>query len=148
MIHKTKTKHGQYIPRNPKKYVGKYPIVVRSSWERILAQWLDMNPKIVAWSSESVVIKYFNPVKNRVARYYPDFFVQLKNGKQIIIEVKPYKETHPPYRKGNSKKSKKTMLYESNTWSVNQAKWKAAMNWCSKMDMEFKILTERQLFGK
>jgi hypothetical protein len=139
-------KHGQYIPRNPTKYVGKYPLIMRSSWERVLAQWLDMNPKIVAWSSESIVIKYFNPVKNRVARYYPDFFVQLENGKQIIIEVKPYKETHPPYKKG--KKSKKTLLYESNTWSVNQAKWKAAVKWCSKMSMEFKIMTEKEIFGK
>ena len=141
-----KHKHDIYIPKNMKKYIGRHLPIIRSSWERTFAQWLDMNPKIVAWSSESIVIKYFNPVKNRIARYYPDFFIQLENGKQYIIEIKPFKETHPPYRKG--KKSKKTMLYESKTWSVNQAKWKAAMKWCSKMQMEFKIMTEKELFGK
>ena len=139
-------KHSQFIPNDPKKYVGKYPIIIRSSWERVFAQWLDRNPKIIAWSSESIVIKYMNPVKGKICRYYPDFYLRTNKGQEFIIEVKPYKETKPPTTRG--KKSKKTMIYESKTWSTNQAKFKAAINWCNKMHMEFKIYTEKELFRK
>ena len=138
-------KHGQFIPTNPAKYVGRYPVIIRSSWERVFAQWLDRNPKITAWSSESIAIKYFNPVKNRVARYYPDFFIKTVAGDEYIVEIKPHKETNPPINKG--RKSKKTLLYENKTWAVNHAKFTAAKKWCEKMQMKFTIMTEKELFG-
>lgn len=138
-------KHGQFIPVNSAKYVGKYPIVMRSSWEKIFAQWLDRNPKIIAWSSESIAIKYFNPVKNRVARYYPDFFIKTVVGDEYIVEIKPHKETKPPINKG--RKSKKTLLYENKTWAVNHAKFTAAKKWCKERNMKFVIYTEKELFG-
>ena len=129
-----------------KKYMGKHLPIIRSSWERIFAQWLDRNPKIIVWSSESIVIKYFDPVKNKIRRYYPDFYLQTNIGERFIIEVKPLKETKPPTNKG--KKSNKTRLYESKTYATNQAKWKAAVNWCDKMGYKFRIYTEKELFGK
>ena len=139
-------RHGQFIPNYPEKYVGKYPIVIRSSWERTFSQWLDRNPKILQWSSESIVVKYFDPVKNKVRRYYPDFYLLTNIGEKFIVEVKPYKETKPPTNRGN--KSKKTRIYESKTWFTNQAKFKAAVNWCDKMGMKFRIVSEKELFGK
>ena len=143
-------KHGQFVPRSPKKYKGRYPIVVRSSWERSMCQWLDRNPHVVEWSSESIFIHYFDPVRNKKRRYFPDFYILMKdkNDKlsQFIVEVKPYKETIPPSNRG--KKSKKTKVYETKTYTTNQAKFDAARQWCDKMGMEFVILTEKQLFGK
>lgn len=142
--------HGQYIPRNPKKYVGRYPIVTRSSWERSLYQWLDVNPCVLEWSSESIFIAYFDPVQQKRRRYFPDAYalIEGKNGKAtpFLIEVKPFKETHSPSTRGN--KSHKTLLYEQKTYATNQAKWNAAQIWCSKMGYVFRILTEKELFGK
>jgi hypothetical protein len=141
-------KIGQYIPRNSKKYIGRYPIIPRSSWERSFMQWLDANPCVIEWSSESIYIAYFDPTTMKRRRYFPDFYMLLKdhNGKiqQYIIEIKPFKETHPP----NRNKNRKTLLYETKTWNTNQAKWNAAIQWCSKMNMVFKVITEKELFGR
>jgi hypothetical protein len=140
----------QYIPHDPKKYVGKYPIIIRSSYERKFFQWCDANSSILEWSSESIAIQYFDPVKNKRRRYYPDVYMLVKGKdnktQQFVIEIKPYKETHPPINRG--RKTKKTLLWEDKTYATNNAKWKAAINWCSKMNMVFKIITERELFGK
>lgn len=151
MIKNVKGKNvSKYSPINLKKYKGKIPIIVRSSWERMLCQWIDNNSNILEWSSESIVIQYFDPVQNKLRRYYPDFFIKIKNkyGKieVWIIEVKPYHETQPP--KFSKKKSKKTLLHQESTYITNNAKWKAANNYCNKMKWKFKILTEKQMFNK
>jgi len=143
-------KHGQFIPHDPKKYVGRYPIIARSSWERVFFQWCDANPSIVEWSSESVIIPYFDPIKQKRRRYFPDVYMLVKGKdnklQQFIIEIKPFKECRPPTNRG--RKTKKTLLYENSTWATNNAKWIAATKWCKKMGMVFKIVTEKELFGK
>lgn len=64
----------EFVPKNPRKYIGRYPILARSSWERMFAQWLDLQESIIKWSSESIQIRYFDPVQQKIRRYYPDFF--------------------------------------------------------------------------
>ncbi len=59
----------------------------------------------------------------------------------MLIEVKPYLQTIEP----KPKKNKKTMLFETTTWITNNAKWSAAREWCSKNNIEFKILTEKHI---
>jgi len=72
-----------------------------------------------------VEIPYFDPVKQKHRRYYPDFLVKVidkntKRDKIWLIEVKPFKECCPPVvTKG---KSKKTKLYEAVTYATNKAK--------------------------
>ena len=48
---------------------------------------------IVEWGSEEIAIPYRSPIDNRVHRYFPDFYVKLKETtgkiKKYIIEVKP-----------------------------------------------------------
>lgn len=139
-------RHGKYYPLNKEKYIGKRWPVVRSSWERSLCKYLDSNESIVAWASESIGIPYMYRGKQR--RYFPDFFVKTKdkwgNITRHIIEVKPSKECKPPQKKG--KKKYQTLLTEKETWSKNQAKWKAAQDYCRKRDYKFLILTEKDLF--
>lgn len=139
-----------FIPKNPKKYIGKYPISIKSSWERLYAQWLDVNPNIIKWSSENIYINYYDPIQMKNRRYYPDFFqcVLNKDGNidKYIIEIKPKHETSTP--KKTNGKSKKTMLFQESTYLTNQAKWKAADAYCKKMKYIFKILTEDTLFNK
>lgn len=146
-------KCGTYSPRNPEKYNGSYPIIMRSSWERILAQYCDNNPNVLMWSSEKIAIPYKHPYLKdskglpKTSRYYPDFIMTVKESEnqivKYIVEVKPSKQTRPPVKRDNRKPS--TMLYEEKSWAVNSAKWKAAQRYCDKMGYKFKILTEKEL---
>jgi hypothetical protein len=138
---------GTFRPSNPQKYVGDYKnIIYRSSWEAKVMHWLDRNPDIVSWASEELIIPYKSPVDSRMHRYFPDFLVKVrdKNGilKTLIIEVKPKKQTKEPEKK---KRITKQYINEVTTWGVNQAKWKAATEYCLDRGWEFKIVTEDHL---
>ena len=138
---------GQFKPKNPQKYVGDYKnIIYRSSWEARVMSWLDKNPSIVSWASEEVVIPYVSPVDGKWHRYFPDFVVKVKdkNGttKTMMLEVKPKKQTKEPVIQ---KRVTKRYITEVTTWGVNQAKWKAATEYCLDRNWEFKLITEDHL---
>ena len=138
---------GTFKPSNPQKYVGDYKnIIYRSSWEARLMSWLDKNPNIVSWSSEEVVIPYISPVDGRWHRYFPDFVVKVRdrNGtlKTMMLEVKPKKQTQEPIIQ---RRVTKRYITEVATWGVNQAKWKAATEFCLDRGWEFKLITEDHL---
>jgi hypothetical protein len=138
---------GRYTPKNPKKYKGDYHnIIYRSLWERKFMVYCDNSDNILEWGSEEVIIPYLSPWDGKIHRYFPDFYIKVKqasgNIKKFIIEVKPKKQTRPP--KPVTRKTKK-WLNEIKTYSINDAKWKHAKEWCKDNDMEFKILTEEEL---
>ena len=138
---------GKFSPRNPQKYRGDFTnIVYRSTWECRVMTWLDNNEGIIEWGSEEVVIPYRSPVDNRVHRYFPDFYVKVKQKddtmKVMILEVKPARQTKPPEKK---KKVTKQYIQEVVTWGVNEAKWKAATEFCLDRGWTFKVLTEHDL---
>jgi hypothetical protein len=137
----------KYKPSNPQKYKGDYNnIICRSTWERKFCRWCDLNESIISWGSEEFFIPYVSPVDNRVHRYFPDFIIKLKEQsgkvKTYVIEVKPKKQTVPPVKKTRVTKS---FIHETKTYAVNQAKWKAAKEWCDDRLLEFKIITEDEL---
>ena len=134
------TLHGRFEPQNKSKYKGSLPIVYRSSWELNAFVYLDREPNVVAWGSESVVIPYQSPLDGKVHRYFTDLVFTTKNNKKFIIEIKPYSQVGQPVR---GKKQEKTFIMEAKTWSVNMAKWKAACEFAKKHGMEFKIWTEK-----
>ena len=140
--HKISPNHKIYVPKNMDKFVGNYA-VCRSSWEHKFCKWCDNNPKVVLWSSESVAIQYKDPVKKITRRYFPDFVVRLQSGKTYVVEIKPFKETMPPKMAGRKKKS--TYIKENATYHSNQAKWRAAENYCQRHGYEFKVITEKAL---
>ncbi len=138
---------GFFRPSNPKKYMGDPKnIIYRSSWECKVMYWLDKNPDVVSWGSEELIIPYKSPLDNRIHRYFPDFVVKVRNKdgnlKTTLIEVKPKKQTIEPEKK---KRVTKQYISEVTTWGVNQAKWKAANEYCLDRGWEFKILTEEHL---
>lgn len=136
MAYKTK-----YTPKNIQKYVGDHTkITCRSLWERSVCKFCDDHPSITKWSFEEIAIPYISPIDNKMKNYYPDFlieFVESGNKKVWLIEVKPKKQT---MLKENASKNEKY------TWAVNNAKWEAAKRFCEKNNIEFKLLTERELF--
>jgi hypothetical protein len=145
-VRKRFTYRGKYKPVNPEKYAGNVNnIVYRSSWERRFMVYCDNNEAITFWSSEELVIPYISPVDRKQHKYYPDFVIRIQEenkSRTIVIEVKPKKETKPP-----RKRTKITPRYlsEMKTWSINEAKWKYAKEFCEDRKWEFKILTEDQL---
>jgi len=137
----------KYKPNYPNKYKGDpNNIICRSSWERRFCSWCDLNENIISWGSEEFFISYVSPVDNRVHRYFPDFIIKVKEStgqiKTYVIEVKPKRQTQPPKPKSRMTKG---FLYEAKTYAVNQAKWKAADEWCKDRMLEFKIITEFEL---
>ena len=138
----------KYRPTYPQKYKGNpNNIICRSSWERRFCHWCDMNQNILEWGSEEFSIPYISPIDNRVHKYYPDFIIKVKESsgqiKTYVIEVKPEKQTKEPVKKSRVTKS---YIYEVTTYAVNQAKWKAANEFCKDRLIEFKIITENDLF--
>ena len=137
---------GVYKPENPKKYLGNAnQIVYRSLWERKLMRYCDTNTKVIKWASEEIAIKYYNPVKKRAARYFPDFYMEYidkdNKKKKCLIEVKPAKETKPP----TYKRRTKNVLIAEAMFEQNQAKWQAAREFCLDQGWEFRIMTEKEL---
>ena len=137
----------RYKPKNPQKYQGNpNNIICRSSWERKFCVWCDVNKNIISWASEEMSIPYLSPKDNRVHRQYPDYLIKVKekNNKisSYVIEVKPKKQTQPPKKRSRVTKS---YIYECQTYAINQAKWKAANEFCKDNKIEFKIITEDEL---
>jgi len=137
----------KYKPSYPQKYKGDpNNIICRSSWERRFCHWCDLNESIVSWGSEEFFIPYYNPAKEKVCRYFPDFIIKVKEQsgqiKTYVVEVKPAKQTIPPQKKSRVTKS---YIHECTTYAVNQAKWKAAKEWCADRMLEFIVITEKEL---
>lgn len=133
---------GRFTPQNPQKYLGNPTgIIYRSLWERRVMVYCDTTPAVLEWSSEEIVIPYVSPVDNRVHRYFPDFFVRTTTG-AMILEVKPSGQTAPP--KVRAKRTGK-YLREVMTYGVNDAKWKAATEYCLDRGWKFKVITEKDL---
>ena len=138
---------GKFKPSNTNKYKGDPTnIIYRSLWERKFMVWCDNNENVLEWGSEEIIIPYRSPVDNRVHRYFPDFYVKTRTraGKlsKNIIEVKPFVQTQEPKRK---KRITKKYLSEVKTFVINDAKWKAADEYCKDRRMTFLILTENEL---
>lgn len=138
---------GYFKPKNPSKYLGdSQNIIYRSSYEYRVMTYFDTNPNILKWGSEEFHIPYFSPVDRSWHRYFPDFIIKAKgkdgNTKTIVIEVKPSSQTVPPKV---GQKPTRRYINEIVTWGVNEAKWKAAQEYCLDRGWSFQIITEKDL---
>jgi hypothetical protein len=137
---------GIYTPKNPEKWVGADKVVYRSFLEKRWFNLFDKNMSVTHIGSENVVVPYFDPVKNKMRRYFVDLVVRYKdkdgNMKVKLIEIKSSSESTPPKRPKRETKS-----YRSNvmTWITNDAKWKAANKFAKERGWQFVILTEKNL---
>ena len=138
---------GLYKPKNPRKYRGNpRNIVYRSLWERKYMIYCDTTPSVLEWGSEEVIIPYKSPIDGKRHKYYPDFYIKIreKTGKisKYIVEIKPKKQTKPPYGQDKRTKTYKNAVL---TFAKNRAKWDAAEDFCEDRQMKFLILTEDHL---
>ena len=137
---------GKYKPSYPKKYKGDPTnIIYRSLWERKFMVYCDKNENVLEWSSEEIALPYKSPLDNRIHRYFPDFYIKVKEGNKIqkyLIEIKPKKQVREP--KIQTKKTK-SYIYEVTEYAKNQAEWKSAQEFCEDRQWKFKIITEDEL---
>ena len=138
---------GKYYPSFPRKYKGdRTNIIYRSLWERKFMVYCDKNTKILEWGSEEIALPYISPHDSRVHRYFPDFYIKVQENtgkiKRYLIEVKPLKQTTKPKK---PKRQTKGYIREAFEYARNQAKWKAAREYCADRMWEFKVITEKEL---
>ena len=138
---------GKYDPSFPRKYKGDPTnIIYRSLWERKFMVYCDKNAKILEWGSEEIALPYISPHDSRVHRYFPDFYIKVQENtgkiKRYLIEVKPLKQTTKPKK---PKRQTKGYIREAFEYARNQAKWKAAREYCADRMWEFKVITDKEL---
>ena len=138
---------GKYRPSVPSKYRGNPTnIIYRSLWELKFMKYCDSNSNILEWGSEEVIVPYRSPIDNRYHRYFPDFYIKVKEStgkiKRMIIEIKPQKQCVEPKVQ---KRKTKSYVYQVCEYARNQAKWEAAKEFCEDRKLEFKVLTENEL---
>ena len=133
---------GKFRPQNREKYKGNPSnIIYRSGWELDFMKYLDRQPGVLQWNSEEIIIPYKSPIDNKWHRYYPDFWVKTLKS-ETIIEIKPKKQTKPPKE---NPKHRRRYLREVKTFVINEAKWKAAKEFCENKGLQWQIMTEDTL---
>ena len=132
---------GVYQVINQSKYVGQGSPRYRSGWEHSFMRFLDSNDHILQWASECVRIPYRNPITGKNTTYVPDFLItyRTKNNtvKAELIEIKP---------KGQSVIAEGQRPRDRAVVAINYAKWAAAQAWCKRQGLEFRVITEDQMF--
>lgn len=132
---------GVYTVENLNKYVGKGEPRYRSGWELMFFKYLDNNPAIIQWASESIAIPYRNPFTGKNTIYVPDILMvyQHKSGQRIaeVVEIKPSTQTNLTEARS---------IRDRASVALNHAKWQAASKWCQKNGLKFRVITENDLF--
>jgi hypothetical protein len=120
-------------------------------------KWLDSNKDVVRWGSEVVQIRYICETDQRSHLYLVDFYIEFKDGKKLIVEVKPAAQTRPPTQPqqqtslreskapGGRNRKNVRFLKEAKTFIKNMSKWKAASEFAKKNNLTFQIWTEEYL---
>jgi len=134
---------GLYVPKNPAKYIGRGTPMYRSSWEHNFFMFCDNHPSVIRWAGEGFVsIPYFDPLTQKNRKYFPDVLIEYIDVAGVhhteMIEIKPAKQA------GLKKTRSKTDMAHQ---IKNHAKWEAAMKWCQKNGIVFRVVTEDQMFG-
>tara|TARA_S200000501_G_C20871500_1_gene764447 strand:- start:9421 stop:9840 length:420 start_codon:yes stop_codon:yes gene_type:complete len=133
---------GKYRPTFPKKYKGDYHnIIYRSSWEYKFMVWCDRSSSVTEWGSEEIIVPYTSPADGRRHRYFPDFYLKIGR-KKYMVEVKPLNQTKEPKKQN---RNTKRYITEVVTYAINQAKWKAAREYCKDRGWQFMLITEKEL---
>jgi len=83
---------GKYKPSLPSKYKGDPTnIIYRSLWERKFMVYCDQTTNILEWGSEEIALPYRSPIDNRIHRYFPDFYIKVRENtgriKKYLIEI-------------------------------------------------------------
>ena len=137
----SKFAQGVYHVTNPLKYVVKREPRYRSGWELAFMRFCDTNDNILQWASESIVIPYRHPLTGKMTNYVPDFLITYRTRDNRmcaeVIEIKPKKQ---------SVIESKASARDRAVVAVNYSKWDAATKWCRRQGLQFRVITEDDIF--
>ena len=116
---KVKSYKGKFRPERPEKYKGNFRnIIYRSMWERRFMVYCDRNENILQWGSEELAIPYQSPLDGKLHRYYPDFYLKVKQHdhtvKEFIVEIKPQNQVKPPKKKPKRRTKEEILIARHN----------------------------------
>lgn len=94
----------------------------RSGWELKTYRALERSPDVVRYKEEPFRIEYRVGGEDR--GYWPDILVETRDGRRLVVEVKPSSQTRDP---------------------INAAKWEHAALFCERRDLIFRVWTERKI---
>jgi|TARA_B100000959_G_scaffold268626_1_gene313546 hypothetical protein len=141
-MRRRKYEQGKYTCKNPGKYFGKHTPHYRSSWELVFMRMCDGHPSVIGWASEGHSIPYRNPFTGKHTVYVPDFMIVYQNKKgqkrMEMVEIKP--STQSSLTEAKSRTDKAAV-------ALNHAKWTAASEWCKRKGINFRIVTEKEIFN-
>lgn len=140
---------GYFNPKNPEKYLGKSPIIYRSSWEKKFMIMCDLRDDVINWSSEPVEIKYWSTLDKKERKYYPDFYMKVLKGdnfEEFLVEIKPSEQLKKPLMPTKSSaKALKSYKFLAEQFVINKDKYKYAKKWAEDRGWRFIVLTEKSL---
>jgi hypothetical protein len=156
-----KYNQGVYHPTNKDKVIKLNAVgglYYRSSLEKKMMHYLDLNSKIRMWGAENLKIPYqktewhneSQQLKTTEHIYYPDFYYEIittdGSVEKVVAEVKPYSETIEPKLANNpTAKQLRNFEYALKMWNKNLSKWEYMIDWCNRKGMKFIIITEKIL---
>ena len=111
-------------------------IIYRSSYEKKFIGWLENSPTVKYWGSECLKIPYYYVRDQKTHTYYPDYFIEMTDGRCMVVEIKPSSQTVKPINENS---------WVAKEYLKNMCKWKATMEFCQKKGYKFKILTEKTI---
>ena len=148
--------NGNYIPKNKDKVLklnSEGGIYYRSSWEKKIMIYLDLNESIIKWGAENLAIPYQmthfekGDLKVKGHCYYPDFYYEIKSKdgtiKTVVAEVKPKSEYNDvllfekklfEIPNDASIKKLKNIEYKFKMAQKNSDKWQTMIKYCQKKD--------------
>lgn len=143
---KSKYSQGYFKPKYPEKYLGNVEnIIFRSGLEKRWFSYFDNHPSIISWNCEEFIVRYLNPIDNKLHRYYIDVYIKYKTKKneirEAIIEIKPLTQVKKPVMPKSNRKTR-GFVYAVNQYIVNVSKWNTAKLVAEEKGIEFKILCE------
>lgn len=134
-------RQGIYEVNNAHKYVGNGKPRYRSGWEMTFMHFCDNNENVINWASEPVRIPYRHPLTGKMTMYVPDFIVVYRGPKNTtkaeLIEIKPRNQS---IVEANMKDSQRATI------AVNYSKWAAAQKWARQNGLNFRVITESDIF--
>lgn len=80
----------------------------------------------------------------RIHRYFVDVKIEFTDGRELLVEVKPKKESQPPKNPGSKTKR---YITEVMKYAKNISKWEAANAYALNRGWTFEIWTEETLRG-
>lgn len=126
------------LVRPVQKYVGRRPIIYRSSYEFDMFVWADTNPNVVTWTTEPFPIEYTDFKTGKKHKYWIDMVVKFRDGSTALIEIKPLNQVPKTLLEVQSDPVKRK----------NFQKWEATKDFCKRnYGFNFMIVTEKSLFA-